>query len=163
MCEESLEDIDKKIIKLEEIYEKVLLFKKIITETNFISYKDIDKFKEITKNRIKILDLRKKCREYSFMNDYERIQLDYDLDKYSEIINTNEILINHIYKIFIKYFPKISISSFDTDFQAYKIINLNLDKQKELDSILAEYKSINVIKELLLELYDKRIHILHRI
>lgn len=44
----------------------------------------------------------------------------------------------------------------------YKILNMKLDKIIELNKIKAIYKSNDTVKQILLELYDKRFTILQR-
>lgn len=44
----------------------------------------------------------------------------------------------------------------------YKILNMKLDKIIELNKIKAIYKSNDIVKQILLELYDKRFTILQR-
>ena len=64
-------------------------------------------------------------------------------------------------KIFTKYFPELQNKFVhDYDIQAYKILNMKLDKIIELNKIKANYKSNDTVKQILLELYDKRFTIL---
>jgi len=66
--------------------------------------------------------------------------------------------------MFTKYFPELRNKFVHYyDIQAYKMLNMKLDKMIELNKIKEIYKSNDTVKQILLELYDKRFTILENV
>lgn len=155
----TIKKIDKEINKLENIYDQLLSLNEIINDTNFITHKDIKDIKNLDKIKLELINLKIKQKTKDYIRTPMDIkkQIDINIRKNSNIIN----LTVKIENIFNKYFLEYK-SMFKNDYiiQAYKIINLNLDKQTELNNVLTEYKSKDIIKKILLELYDKRISLI---
>ena len=78
--------------------------------------------------------------------------------------NRQNAKLQNINNIFTKYFPELQNKYVHYyDIQAYKILNIKLDKIIELNKIKAIYKSNDIVKQILLELYDKRFTILEKV
>ena len=86
------------------------------------------------------------------------IQIDELLKKINQNnINTDNVMINNIYREYFVNDPIYMQSTDNIDIKLYKIVNFNLEKKKELAIIMDEYKSIDNIKSMLRDLYQKQI------
>ena len=75
-----------------------------------------------------------------------------------------KLIEQNISNMFSRYFPELQNKFVHYyDIQTYKMLNMKLDKMIELNKIKKIYKSNDTVKQILLELYDKRFTILENV
>jgi hypothetical protein len=132
----------------------------VIEELSVINREDIDLIKQITITNCKLIDLKNKLtinRSYD-----ERIQINNEIKTIQTNYQQNQMstLIHPIDRLFTKYFPELKYKFENQyDIRAYKILNMKKDEIIELNKIKSIYKSDDIVKKILLELYDKRLKI----
>lgn len=150
------------------------LLKNDILDKSFDNYADkfiditeiteeIDKiqkyYKDVRRLKCEIGDLSKI--NISQFDNIKRIT--FDNKNNSKIASKDEELIQLIKRTHAQYCKNISFKYNDydnLDFEALQIINLCIDKQRELAELLTEYITEENIKNILIQLYKKRIDIL---
>ena len=166
------------IKKLDKVYERVLILNNIIKNTDsydinkymikFKEYHELqterqklqDKWNKEEKPQIITLDngslmrVGPKRKGPTILEQQIR-ELDIKINQNN--INTDNDIINNIYRKYFVNDPIYMQSDDNIDIKLYKIVNFNLEKRKELAIIMDEYKSIDNIKSMLRDLYQKQI------
>ena len=160
----SIDEINSEINNLENILLTIHKLECIIKELSVISKEDINIIKQLTIANCKIIDLRNKLTLNRAFD--EQKQINNEIQKI--YTNNPEIqrgrFIQHIDGLFIKYFTELKYKfEYQYDIRAYKILNMKIDKMIELNKIKNIYKSDDIVKKILLDLYDKRLDILEKI
>lgn len=162
----SIDDITIEIDNLENILYNIDRLESIISALSIIKKEDIGTIKQLTIANSKVINLQNQLKLE--MSHDKRTQINKQIQeilKNPEIQNGNiqNAKLRNIDNIFTKYFPELQNKFVHYyDIQAYKILNMKLDKIIELNKIKAIYKSNDTVKQILLELYDKRFTILQR-
>lgn len=166
----SIDDITIEIDNLENILYNIDRLESIISALSIIKKEDIGTIKQLTIANSKVINLRNQYQKLTENDTVKQIQINKQIQeiyiKNPEIQNGNrqKTKLQYINNIFTKYFPELQNKFVhDYDIQAYKILNMKLDKIIELNKIKAIYKSNDTVKQILLELYDKRFTILEKV
>lgn len=154
----NINDIDQEINRVQNIYDKIVILTNQINDTNdFLpNIENIKKYKS-TKDRDELQQLLQTTRSRNESEDlYKKYQ-----NIHNMIGKINSILTKTSYLEIPKY-KTLSNSDEDYDMLALRLINFNLNKKNEIKNMLVKYKyKDNIeIKNILCELYDKRIKLL---
>ena len=162
-------DVCEEIKNIDDTYEKVLILNSVIKNTDTFN---ISQYMIKHKEYHKILEER----QILLNKFYEERKLQPEIYKHHRVptivekqiselnikmrdikIDTDNVMINNIYSAYFVN-DEIYMQSMDNiDIKLYKIVRLNLEKKKELAIIMDEYKSIDNIKLMLQDLYQKQI------
>lgn len=166
----SIDDITIEIDNLENILYNIDRLESIISALSIINKEDIGTIKQLTIANSKVINLQNQYQKLTENDTVKQIQINKQIQeiyiKNPEIQNGNRqnAKLQNINNIFTKYFPELQNKYVHYyDIQAYKILNMKLDKIIELNKIKAIYKSNDTVKQILLELYDKRFTILEKV
>ena len=166
----SIDDITIEIDNLENILYNIDRLESIISALSIIKKEDIGTIKQLTIANSKVINLQNQYQKLTENDTVKQTQINKQIQeiyiKNPEIQNGNRqnAKLQNINNIFTKYFPELQNKFVHYyDIQAYKILNMKLDKMIELNKIKAIYKSNDTVKQILLELYDKRFTILEKV
>jgi predicted GIY-YIG superfamily endonuclease len=175
----TFDEVNSEISNLENILITLNKLEHVVEELSVINREDIDLIKQITIANCKLIDLKNKLtinRSHDVMyrsydvnggricrnrND-EQIQINNEIQKIQTNYPQNQMstIIHPINELFTKYFPELKYKFENQyDIRAYKILNMKKDKIIELNKIKSIYKSDDIVKKILLELYNKRLNI----
>ena len=151
-----IEDVDIELQKLENILREASTLQNLIKQISTI-YKPLSE-------KIKInLELPKTLEDLK--NDYSKILekikkgQDYDARLHRKLMNEIEFIQSYVQDVIQEQFNiKKHIYSFHI--QVLKLINLRLESQKKLDLLLNEFKTIETLEKIIIELYQKKFSIL---
>jgi predicted GIY-YIG superfamily endonuclease len=164
----SIDEITIEIDNLENILYNIDRLESIISALSIIKKEDITTIKQLTIANNKVINLQKQL-NLEISHD-KQIQISKQIQEI--YIKNPEIKIGHIQNaklqnisnMFTRYFPELRNKFVHYyDIQAYKMLNMKLDKMIELNKIKEIYKSNDTVKQILLELYDKRFTILENV
>ncbi len=156
----TFDEVNSEISNLENILITINKLEHMVEELSVINIEDINLIKQITIANCKLIDLKNKLtinRSYDeriqINNEIQTIQTNYPQNKMSTLIHP-------IDRLFTKYFPELKYKFENQyDIRAYKILHMKKDTIIELNKIKSIYKSDDIVKKILLELYDKRLKI----
>jgi hypothetical protein len=178
----SLDIIDNKIIFFHNLLDGVHKMKLSIEKTS--NLKSIEEIKEIiteVNHRDKISEeiniLRKDLQLlqnelHSSTTQLQRVQIqanwmiiDEKLNQknmeYQKLSNDNRNELHKLMSIYNEIFNKSFIFGYSScDLCLLELINYNINTQIEINKLLFEYNNIETIKNILIELYKKRIHLI---
>lgn len=164
----SVDEITIEIDNLENILHNIDKLESIIKELSSIKKEDISIIKQVTITNCQVMNLMEQLTSGSSV--YERTQIQNQINEIymnnpeTKNAKTHNGKMQNINIIFTKYFPELRNKFVHYyDIQAYKILNMKIDKMIELNKIRSIYKSNEIVKQILLELYNKRFTILEKI
>lgn len=155
-----LYEINSEINKISILYEKIIVLKSQIDNTNQFNYKSIEIRKEYIKAKDELEKIRKELNNTDNMINYKIKQKYLDMKELEfynmqrEILYLNDNNINNVYNRFINN------DCSDIDIKLYKLIIFNLEKKAELKEHLKDYYNEENVKLILSELYEKKIKLL---
>jgi predicted GIY-YIG superfamily endonuclease len=162
----SVDEITIEIDNLENILHNIEKLEGIIKELSFISKEDISIIKQVTITNCQVINLMEQLKLAGFdkrtqiQNQINEIYMNNPETKNAQTHNGK---MQNINIIFTKYFPELRNKFvYYYDIQAYKILNMKIDKMIELNKIKSIYKSNEIVKQILLELYNKKFTILEK-
>jgi predicted GIY-YIG superfamily endonuclease len=164
----SIDEITIEIDNLENILYNIDKLESIISALSIIKKEDITTIKQLTIANNKVINLQNQL-QLEISHD-KQIQINKQIHeiyiKNPEIQNGHRqnAKLQNINNMFTRYFPELQNKFVHYyDIQAYKMLNMKLDKMIELNKIKEIYKSNDTVKQILLELYDKRFTILENV
>jgi predicted GIY-YIG superfamily endonuclease len=155
----TFDEVNSEISNLENILITIYKLEQVVEELSVINKEDIDIIKQITIANCKLIDLKNKL-TINRSRD-EQIQINIEIQKIHTNYPQNQMstLIHPIDRLFTKYFPELKYKFENQyDIRAYKILHMKNDTIIELNKIKSIYKSNDIVKKILLELYDKRLN-----
>lgn len=162
----SVDEITIEIDNLENILHNIEKLEGIIKELSFISKEDISIIKQVTITNCQVINLMEQLKLAGFdkrtqiQNQINEIYMNNPETKNAQTHNGK---MQNINIIFTKYFPELRNKFvYYYDIQAYKILNMKIDKMIELNKIKSIFKSNEIVKQILLELYNKKFTILEK-
>jgi hypothetical protein len=155
-----LYEINSEINKIEILYEKIIVLKCQIDNTNQFNYKSIEMRKEYIKAKDELDKIRKELNNTDNMINYKIKQKYLDMKELEFYNMQREILYLHDNNINNVYNRIINNDCSDIDIKLYKLIIFNLEKKAELKELLKDYYNEENVKLILSELYEKKIKLL---
>ena len=164
----SIDEITIEIDNLENILYNIDRLESIISALSIIKKEDITTIKQLTIAKNKVINLQNQLK-LEISHD-KQIQINKQIQeiyiKNPEVQNGHRqnAKLQNISNMFSRYFPELQNKFVHYyDIQTYKMLNMKLDKMIELNKIKKIYKSNDTVKQILLELYDKRFTILENV